>query len=215
MGCVSYYSTTSHEYMYHGTDFHGNGDFFYVAYGVFGSSTAIYDYQQRGDIERGRVESGLIADAKANLRFGNALEPNQAYANLSVDVMRTKSGVRGDGYVKKIVVEAVITADIIEYGQPPAGYGLSPSGHIVSDKSKPNYQSLRSNKVEDAPEAKNRFSEGQTVVIEFGGNPRGATVLEYSWDGTNNQYNYKCEYKTNSDNIRTTWRPEEDIKPAD
>ena len=61
------------------------------------------------------VTDGLLADAKSQLPdLGN----NQTYANLSVDLLRTEtgSGAPGGGInIREIVLELVVSADIIEY----------------------------------------------------------------------------------------------------
>ena len=95
-----------------GTD----GQFFYVKYGVIGTSSAYYDSYKGG----GDVRNGLVADAKANLRNQHLLGPNQAYSNMSVDVMQTKVGVNtSKGFsASTMMITVVVETDIIEYGLP-------------------------------------------------------------------------------------------------
>jgi hypothetical protein len=98
-----------------GTD----GKFFYVKYGVIGTSSTYYDMYGGGD-----VRNGLVADAKANLRNQHLLGPNQAYSNMSVDVLQTQSGTnssKGFNATSKMIT-VVVEADIIEYGTPPENY---------------------------------------------------------------------------------------------
>ena len=120
------YQNTTHSFVYHGTDNLGiDNDFFYVRYGVYGESSTYYRYEGY-DFMGGDVRTGLIADAKLDLIAQHPLEPNQMYANLSVDVMRTEQGFT-DGQsvsLKEVTLAAVLTTDIIEYGTPPAGYKL-------------------------------------------------------------------------------------------
>ena len=93
VSCVSYQNTT-HSFTYHGTDNLGlDQNFFYISYGVQGTSSTSYSYRGYGDYIGGDVRAGLVADAKSNLIQQHPLEPNQAYANLSVDVMRTEKEV--------------------------------------------------------------------------------------------------------------------------
>ena len=59
-----------------------------------------------------------MADAKANLNKLHPLGPNQAYANLTIDVLETTSGTptsTGAIIVEEITLEAVVSADVIEY----------------------------------------------------------------------------------------------------
>jgi hypothetical protein len=98
-----------------GTD----GKFFYVKYGVIGTSSTYYDMYGGGD-----VRIGLVADAKANLRNQHLLGPNQAYSNMSVDVLQTQSGTNSSqGFnATSMMITVVVEADIIEYGTPPENY---------------------------------------------------------------------------------------------
>jgi hypothetical protein len=90
------------------------------------SSTSYALRTTKGDFLGGDVRSGLVADAKADLILQHPLEPNQAYANLSVDVMRTEKGAVTGTMIdlEKITISAVITADIIQYGKVPLNYEL-------------------------------------------------------------------------------------------
>jgi hypothetical protein len=98
-----------------GTD----GKFFYVKYGVMGTSSAYYDRHGGGD-----VRNGLVADAKSNLRNQHLLGPNQSYSNMSVDVLETKAGINtSKGFsANEMTITVVVEADIIEYGTPPENY---------------------------------------------------------------------------------------------
>lgn len=119
-GCT--YSKTTHQFSFYGSTQESYGrDFFYVAYGIKGSATATY-YSRGG----GHTKDGLIADAKSNLIKSHPLGPNQSYTNMSIDIQTTESGVT-DGQVasiSKISLTATISADIIEFGQPPLNYTL-------------------------------------------------------------------------------------------
>ena len=60
------------------------------------------------------VLNGMMSQAKENLP---ELGDNQAFANLSVDVVTTKKGTPKGGVasVSEITLEVVVSADIIEY----------------------------------------------------------------------------------------------------
>ena len=63
------------------------------------------------------MREGLIADAKKNLSLQHPLSNNQAYANLTIDILNTSKGTATQYGViaTEITIEAVISADIIEY----------------------------------------------------------------------------------------------------
>ena len=120
VGCS--YSTTSHQFEFYGSTQESFGrDFFYVKYGATGSATATYT--SRGG---GHVRDGLIADAKSELIQSHPLEPNQSYVNMAIDITQTESGgTYGDvSYISKIELTATVSADVIQFGEPPFKYEL-------------------------------------------------------------------------------------------
>ena len=178
VSCASYQNTktftTQHSFTYHGTDNLGlDQNFFYVSYGVRGTSNTSYKYRGYGDFLGGDVRAGLVADAKSNLIDQHPLEPNQAYANLSVDVMRTEKGeFNGTGVVdlESVTLTAVITADVIEYGTPPDGYKLPVKKRGLPSTS----QVLKSQEFDlslsqEANEEPYSFVEGDAVWVKFRG----------------------------------------------
>jgi len=111
--CSCAYQQSTHTFVYHGTDaIPSNKQFYYVAYGVTGTSSALYNV--RGG---GHVRDGLVADAKLDLRTNSPLQANQAYANLSIDVIRTETGIVTDGTpsISQVQLTCVVSADIIQY----------------------------------------------------------------------------------------------------
>ena len=118
-GCT--YSTTSHSFKFYGATQESFGrDFFYVQYGVIGSATATYN--PRGG---GHVREGLIADAKNNLIKAYPLGPSQSYVNLSIDISNTEVGqTLPVNKVSSITLTATVSADVIQFGQPPVGYSV-------------------------------------------------------------------------------------------
>ena len=120
LGCT--YSKTTHQFSFYGSTQESHGrDFFYVAYGVTGAATATY--HARGG---GHMKEGLIADAKSNLIKSHPLGPNQSYTNMSIDIQTTESGgTNGQvASINKISMTATISADVIEFGNPPMDYAL-------------------------------------------------------------------------------------------
>lgn len=118
-GCMA--SQTTHRGYWHGNDSINNSkSFVYVEYGITGRSTAEYSpskLYKRGS-NNGEVREGLIADAKADMRKQYSLGANQAFANLSIDELTTVTGpasTAGITVVEKVVIEIVISADVIEY----------------------------------------------------------------------------------------------------
>ena len=112
------YQRSSHQFYYHGTDPIGNENgFFYVEQGVTGESRTTYKVQ--GGLKvGGNVREGLVADAKRDMAVFHPLGPNQMYANLSIDIVTTETGVTSDGLysVDRIDLQCTISADIIQYG---------------------------------------------------------------------------------------------------
>lgn len=108
-------SISTHAFKHYGTDaLRYDSDFFYVKNGLTGTSKAVYNI--RGG---GHVRSGLIADAKRELYSKHPLQPNQAYINMSVDVITTQNGsiVWDETVIKSTEISVVVSADIIEYGK--------------------------------------------------------------------------------------------------
>lgn len=108
---------TTHSFYHHGTDsVKNNSDFIYVKTGVVGRSSTKY-YPTKLRREQGVVREGLIADAKKNLHLQHPLQANQAYANMTIDILNTSVGTATQyGVVAtEITLEAVISADIIEF----------------------------------------------------------------------------------------------------
>lgn len=107
-----------HDFSYHGTDaVLANNSFFYVQQAVVGKSTTEYDLRARSG---GFVRDGLIADAKNDLVEQSPLGPNQTYANMAIDVITENIGFwwGGTHFVKRIRLSAVVSADIVEFGEP-------------------------------------------------------------------------------------------------
>ena len=119
LGSCTSFSKTSHLFEFYGSTQESFGrDFFYVQYGVTGAATATYT--SRGG---GYVREGLIADAKKNLIKAHPLGPNQSYVNMSIDISRTESGPDSET-VSRIELTATISADVIQFGEPPYDYEL-------------------------------------------------------------------------------------------
>lgn len=110
------FSISTHSFEHYGTDaLRQDADFFYVALGLTGSSSAKYTTSGGG-----HVRNGLIADAKMELHQKHPLKPNQAYVNMSIDVITTQNGVvfRGGKQTTESIITVVVYADVIEYGTP-------------------------------------------------------------------------------------------------
>ena len=108
---------TTHSFYHHGTDaVTTNSNFKYVKTNVVGRSSTVY-YPNKLRRDQGVVREGLVADAKKNLSLQHPLSNNQAYANLTIDILNTSKGTATSyGVISdEITIEAVISADIIEY----------------------------------------------------------------------------------------------------
>ncbi len=124
------YQQSTHSFVYHGTDaILMNEEFFYVQKGVTGQSKTRYTV--RGG---GAVREGLVADAKRDLSVSFPLGPNQSYANLSVDIIRTETGrsdLKGRPSINQVTLQCTISADVIQYGSPSSS-GVSESPKVKS-----------------------------------------------------------------------------------
>lgn len=175
VSCVVSYQNTTHSFTYHGTDNLGlDQNFFYIAYGVQGTSNTSYTYRGYGDYIGGDVRTGLVADAKSDLIHQHPLGPNQAYANLSVDVMRTENGRILDGGLdlESVTLTAVITADVIEYGTPPDGYILPEKKRGLPTSLSSQVQSSQEfdvNRAQEAEEEPSYFVEGDSLWVKYRG----------------------------------------------
>lgn len=91
-------------------------DFFYVKHDVIGVSRTSYTINGGG-----AVRDGLVADAKKGLKKNSPLQANQVYANMTVDIIQTETGVRAPlsdtPKIKRVDLQCTISADIIQYGQ--------------------------------------------------------------------------------------------------
>ncbi len=141
------------------------------------------------------------------MKIGHPLEKNQAYANLSIDVMETVSGRRwGDSRdMRRIELTAVVTADIIEFGNASEKNSNSAkgSGSIGS--------AIKATEKKSSGNPSQEFEIGDEVMIDFGGRLRQAIIISVEWKPLDNQFSYKVEYETNSGSIRTTTRLEDRI----
>ena len=184
-GCS--YSSTLHTSIYHGTDDHaGLSDFYYLQYAVSGSASASYNF--RGG---GFVREGLLAEAKKNLMRQFPLGPNQAYANVAIDDLHTSSGLQdleGNRATSKIVITVVISADIIQYGTPPANYErpLSNSSGSLSFHSSSN--SIGDQHTELGSNSLRSFGEGDKVKVMISGKLVEGLVLNTISDSTGTDY---------------------------
>lgn len=107
------FETTSHNFFYHGTDNMAlKKQFYYVAVGVQGRSQVKYSGNGGGF-----SKDGLVNSAKQDLYKQFPLGPNQGYANLSIDIMETRSGTRtGEGAsISGLTLNCVVSADVIQY----------------------------------------------------------------------------------------------------
>lgn len=183
-GCMSY-SSTLHTSIYHGTDDHaGLSDFYYLQYAVSGSASASYDF--RGG---GFVREGLLAEAKKNLMRQFPLGPNQAYANVAIDDLHTSSGMQdleGNRATSKIVITVVISADIIQYGTPPANYErpLSNSSGSLSFRSSSNSIDAQHSELN----SQRSFSKGDKVTVMISGKHVEGLVLNKISDSSGSDY---------------------------
>jgi hypothetical protein len=187
-GCVVQNST--HTFQYHGTDNIAAGsEFYYVQYGLTGRSSTTY--KPTGG---GAVREGLVADAKRDLMQNYPLKANQAYANLSIDVIRTtkeKVGRYGNKIIE-VILQCVVSADVIQYGAAPLNASENPEMQpkILSlDELGPADNSSQRSREDSSgsPQVKYTFnvcSVGDTVTFVYK-NTQFTGVIVKTWsDGT-------------------------------
>lgn len=105
----------SYEFKHHGTDsIKTDANFTYVAHNVKGRAKTTIKTSSWRKLKQEMATDGLLSEAKGNLP---ALKDNQAYANVSIDVLKTERGKAAQGVVavNQYTVEVVVSADIIEY----------------------------------------------------------------------------------------------------
>ena len=187
-----------------GTD----GKFFYVKYGVIGTSSTHYNRNGGGD-----VRNGLVADAKANLRNQHLLGPNQSYSNMSVDVLETKAGtITSQGFrANEMTITVVVEADIIEYGTPPqkeyttkaktAGSleEIENASVITTDSSNLNPESS----VIILPSSVNFKLNDRVIYRDKEGVSYNANIIKLPYDISLEQY--KIEYINNNTITKKKW----------
>ena len=79
-----------------------------------GKAKTTYKVSSYRKYKQEMAPDGLLSEAKSRLP---ELKDNQAFANLSIDVLETKSGSPTPAGINatEITIEVVISADIIEY----------------------------------------------------------------------------------------------------
>ena len=102
----------SYSFEHHGTDtIKSNADFNYVTRNVLGKAKTSLKMSAWKKMKQQMALNGLMSEAKGNLPV---LTANQAFANLSIDVLQTTNG-SSSGSVTEITIEVVVSADIIQY----------------------------------------------------------------------------------------------------
>ena len=102
----------SYSFEHHGTDtIKSNADFDYVARNVLGKAKTSLKMSAWKKMKQQMALNGLMSQAKGNLPV---LTANQAFANLSIDVLQTTNG-SSSGSIFEITIEVVVSADIIQY----------------------------------------------------------------------------------------------------
>ena len=81
---------------------------------VMGKAKSTIKYSVWNKMKQDMATDGLLAEAKSNLP---SLKDNQAYANMSIDVLTTTKGMPTSGgiNIQELTLEVVVSCDIIEY----------------------------------------------------------------------------------------------------
>ena len=105
----------TYDFVHHGTEsIKTDSNFKYVAKNVTGKAKTTYEVSSYRRYKQQTAPDGLLFEAKSRLP---ELKDNQAFANLSIDVLKTLNGKRVGAVIdiKEITIEVVVSADIIEY----------------------------------------------------------------------------------------------------
>jgi hypothetical protein len=105
----------TYSFEHHGTEsIKTNSNYRYVAKNVMGKAKTTYQIKSYRNYKQQIAPDGLLSEAKSRLP---ELNDNQAFANLSIDVLQTKMGSPTPAGInaKEITLEVVVSADIIEY----------------------------------------------------------------------------------------------------
>ena len=110
-------SITQQTYLFthHGTEsIKTDSNFKYVALNAMGKAKTTYKVSNYSRYKQEMAPDGLLSEAKSRLP---ELQDNQAYANLSIDVLTTRNGTATSAGIntKEITIEVVVSTDIIQY----------------------------------------------------------------------------------------------------
>ena len=222
-GCVA--SITTHQFMWQGSDaLLSQRDFDYVKTGVTGKAYTEYEVYRSG----GFVKDGLVADAKEDLRRQHPLGRNEAYANVSIDVLNTRTGhMTNQGLVEhKIRLTVVISADIVRLGgyATAGGTAIEMGGSLAAlptpDLSEPpeaggSLESWSETPSSSEPRAFGSVLwplKGDEVFITYRNQVLRGTVLEAGTDYHHIQYNNGKKEKSNWIFESRIFRTEEEAK---
>lgn len=207
-----------HDFSYHGTDaVLANNDFFYVSQGTVGKSTT--EYNLRGG-SGGFVRDGLVADAKNDLAEQSPLGPNQTYANMAIDVITENIGFwwGGTHFVKRIRLSAVVSADIVEFGEPRLSNSVpqQSSGTLPELKMEPIENPTASEgKVPDDsivdPVQQGSFGIDDFVWFEYRGKAVNGYVEEIRGDRVKIKFTFQGSDKINISHISEIYRSEAEV----
>lgn len=105
----------TYSFMHHGTDsIKTDSNFKYVSRNVLGKAKTTYYVSSYRKYKQEMATDGLMSQAKSRLP---ELKNNQAYANLSIDVIQTTKGSATNAGInaQEVTLEVIVSADIIEY----------------------------------------------------------------------------------------------------
>ena len=105
----------TYEVFHHGTDsIKTNSNFRYIQRNVMGKAKSTIKMSAWNKQKQSMATDGLLAEAKSNLP---SLKDNQAYANMSIDLLHTTKGQPTSGGINatEYTIEVVVSCDIIQY----------------------------------------------------------------------------------------------------
>jgi len=105
----------TYEVLHHGTDsIKTNSNFKYIQRNVMGKAKSTIKMSAWNKQKQSMASDGLLSEAKSNLP---SLKDNQAYANMSIDILHTTKGQPTSGGINatEYTIEVVVSCDIIQY----------------------------------------------------------------------------------------------------
>lgn len=185
VGCTVPYMISTHEFEFTHQQL-PDRDFYYTAYNITGSATSTYKLYG-GVVRGGGAQSGMIADAKDDLKEKHPLQPNEAYINWCVDEVYTESGRQNlelGRIVQQIEYKVIVSADVIRFGQQPDYFmpQNAPRGMTAKPSTIPSEVQQQGIAAENQGAGGADFAVGDVVSFTFRGKQQSGVIQSLRTD---------------------------------